>query len=234
MPLLAFDRVTRRFARGTTSVAALDDVCLELAAGESVAVWGAAGSGKTTLLRVAAGIEAPDAGTVRFAGRDLSELSRRERTGLLQRQIGCVWQTVTVPRDQNVIEQVAQPLRDAGDVSGEAIEALALVGVEQLASASWSDLEDAERVRVQIARALVRRPALLLADEPTSRLNLVQREQLLGMLDTIADRRRIAVLMTAPDAPDTLRSQRVASLARGQLIEPDRSDGGTVIELPHY
>lgn len=237
MALLDFERVTKRFPRGTTSVVALDDVSLHLAAGESIAVWGAASSGKTTLLRVAAGIEAPDAGTVSFAGRDLSSLARRERTGLLQRQMGCVWQSITVPRDQAVIDQVSQPLRqedEVGDARDQARESLELVGIPGHGAATWSELTDAERMRVQIARALVRRPALLLADEPTARLNMVEREQLLGLLDVVAEERCMAVVMTAPDAPGTLRSQRVASLARGQLIEPDRRDHGTVVELPHY
>ena len=82
-------------------------------------------------------------------------------------------------------------------------------------------------------RALVRAPRLLLADEPTAGLNVVEREQLLGLLDHVGAERGLAVLMTVPDAPGMLRSQRVASLDRGQLIEPERTGaGGEVIDFP--
>ena len=91
---------------------------------------------------------------------------------------------------------------------------------------------DGERTRVALAHALIRGPRLLLADEPTANLNMIEREQLLGLLDQVTVERGIAVLMTAPDAPDTLRSHRLASLDRGQLIEPER-EHGRVLDFPH-
>jgi ABC-type lipoprotein export system ATPase subunit len=234
MRLLELDRVSKRFRRGAGSIVALDDVSLALEPGDSMAIWGGSNSGKTSLLRVAAGIEAPDSGTVRFDGRELAGLSKRELARLLLSEIGCVWRSLGAPRGLAVIDQVALPLLRHGDSHGarkRAAEALRAAGVADAADASWHELADGDRARVRIAHALVRQPRLVLADEPTANLNVVEREQLLGMLDGLTRERGVAVLMTAPDAPDTLRSHRLASLDRGQLIEPDREQG-RVIPFP--
>ncbi len=172
---------------------------------------------------------------MRYDGRDLALLSRRELSKLLSSEVGCVWRTPDAPRGLSVLDQVALPLRlgDARTARTRALEALADVGAADAAEMPWDELSTADCIRVKLAHALVRRPRLLLADEPTAGLNVVEREQLLGLLDRISGERRIAVLMTVPDAPGTLRSQRVASLDRGQLIEPDRtSEGGEVIDFP--
>ncbi len=234
MSLLELDRVSKRFRRGSNTVLALDRVSLSLGAGDSMAVWGGGNSGKTSLLRVAAGIDRPDAGCVRFDGRDLATVSHRERAKLLLSEIGCVWRSLRAPRGLSVLDQVALPLARDGDARHarlRAREALEGAGVEDAASAAWHELADGDRARVKLAHALVRAPRLLLADEPTANLNVVEREQLLGLLDQVTVERGIAVLMTAPDAPDTLRSHRLASLDRGQLIEPER-ERGDVLDFP--
>jgi putative ABC transport system ATP-binding protein len=234
MSLLELDRVSKRFRRGAKTVLALDGVSLALGPGDSMAVWGGGNSGKTSLLRVAAGIDRPDSGSVRFDGRDLATVSGSERSKLLSSEIGCVWRSLRAPHGLSVLDQVALPLVRHGDARQARVrarEALVGAGVEDAASAAWHELEDGDRARVKLAHALVRDPRLLLADEPTANLNVVEREQLLGLFDKVTVERGIAVLMTAPDAPDTLRSHRLASLDRGQLIEPER-EHGRVIGFP--
>ncbi|HEY6780060.1 MAG TPA: ATP-binding cassette domain-containing protein, partial [Thermoleophilaceae bacterium] len=93
MALLVLECVRKRYLRGIREVAALEDVSLELYDGDVYGVLGGARSGKTTLLRVAAGIERPDAGRVRFLGHDLASMSRRERQAMLRSDLGCVWRT---------------------------------------------------------------------------------------------------------------------------------------------
>jgi ABC-type lipoprotein export system ATPase subunit len=230
MALLELQHVSIRYQRGARSLVALDDVSLTLEAGQSVAIWGAARSGKTTLLRIAAGLQAPDQGRVLFDGRDLAKLSRRERRKHWAGDVGCLWRSHEEPRGLTVLEQVALPLMRFGNTRAarrRARAALEALGVQDAAATPWGDLSAADRVRVKLAHALIRAPRLLLADEPTAGLNVVEREQLLGLLDRIGAERSMAVLMTAPDAPGTLRSQRVASLDRGQLIEPERRVAGS-------
>jgi len=236
MTLLSLDGVTKRYARGYREVQALSGIALELGAGDFVAVWGASRSGKTTLLRIAAGIEGPDAGRVAFDGHDLATLSRRDRARLLLTEIGCVWQTGRITRGLSVLDHVALPrFKQHGHARArrEAHDMLERVGVPQAASARWHELTDGERTRVALAHALIRRPRLLLADEPTASLNLIEREQVLGVLRSVADEAGVAIVMTAPDAPTTLQSHRLMSLDGGRLIKPPRSEQrGTLIDFP--
>jgi ABC-type ATPase involved in cell division len=106
------------------------------------------------------------------------------------------------------------------------------VGVPQAATARWHELTDGERTRVALAHALIRRPRLLLADEPTVNLNMIEREQILGVLRSVAEEAGVAVIMTAPDAPNLLQSHRLMSLDRGRLIKPRSEQPGTLIEFP--
>ena len=235
MTLLSLDAITKRYARGFREIEALTSVELDLEAGDFVAVWGASRSGKTTLLRVAAGIEAPDGGRVRFDGRDLATLSRRDRAQLLLTDVGCVWQAGRITRGLSVLDHVALPrFKQCSHAQArrEAHEVLERVGVPQAAGARWHELTDGERTRVALAHALIRRPRLLLADEPTASLNMIEREQVLGILRSVAEEARVAIVMTAPDAPNLLQSHRLMSLDGGRLIKPRSEQRGTLIDFP--
>lgn len=235
MTLLSLDGVTKRYARGYREVEALAEVGLEVEAGDFVAIWGASRSGKTTLLRIAAGIEPPDDGRVVFDGTDVARLSRRARARLLLNDIGCVWQTGRITRGLSVLDHVALPRfkqRSHAQARGEAHDVLERVDAGQCASARWHELTDGERTRVALAHALIRRPRLLLADEPTANLNLIEREQVLGVLRSVADEAGVAIVMTAPDAPDLLQSHRLMSLDGGRLIKPRSEQRGTLIDFP--
>ena len=235
MTLLSLDGVTKRYARGYREVEALAGVGLEVEAGDFVAILGASRSGKTTLLRVAAGIEAPDGGRVAFDGRDLAARTRRARARLLLTDIGCVWQTGRITRGLSVLDHVALPRfkqSSHAQARGEAHDMLDRVGIPQAAGARWHELTDGERTRVALAHALIRRPRLLLADEPTANLNMIEREQVLGVLRSVADEAGVAIVMTAPDAPNLLQSHRLMSLDGGRLIKPRSEQPGTLIDFP--
>lgn len=235
MTLLALAGVTKRYARGYRELVTLDDVSLEVEQGDFVAVWGGSRSGKTTLLRVAAGIEPPDAGAVSYRGQDLGALSRRARARLLLDEIGCVWQTGRITRGLSVLDHVALPRfkgRSHTQARAEAHDVLERVGIPQAAGARWHELSDGERTRVALAHALIRQPKLLLADEPTANLNLIEREQVLSVLRSIADEAGVAIVMTAPDAPNLLHSHRLMSLDGGRLVKPRSEQPGTLIDFP--
>jgi ABC-type lipoprotein export system ATPase subunit len=235
MTLLSLVGVTKRYARGYREVEALASVDLDVERGDFVAIWGGSRSGKTTLLRVAAGIETPDAGAVVFDGQDLAVRSRRARARLLLTDIGCVWQTGRITRGLSVLDHVALPRFKQcthAQARREAHEVLERVGVAQCANARWHELSDGERTRVALAHALIRQPRLLLADEPTANLNMIEREQVLGVLRSVADEAGVAIVMTAPDAPNLLQSHRLMSLGGGRLIKPRSEQRGTLIDFP--
>jgi ABC-type lipoprotein export system ATPase subunit len=236
MALLALERVRKSYWRGRHELVVLDDVSFELDAGELVAIFGQRASGKTTLLRIAAGIESPDAGIVRFEDRDLATLRHPPRLAGLHARIGWVRRAGPLIASMDMLDYVALPLLGGAhhrEAHRRATRALEDVGASELARATWHELSDAERTLVMIAQAIVRRPALLLADDPTATLGIEERETVLALLRSTAEATGAAVLMTAPDVPDMLRSHRVMSLSDGELIEPTaRRAGGQVIDFP--
>jgi putative ABC transport system ATP-binding protein len=231
--LLAIDAVAKAHWRGDRQLRVLGGVSLELDAGEFVAVYGPRSSGKTTLLRLAAGLDRPDAGRVAFAGRDVAELTGRELARLLREEIG--WVERSGPRGDAlpVADYVALPLLGRERRTGArraAMAALERLGVGGCADERWAGLSDAERTLVALAHALVRRPRLLVVDDPTGGLDVADREHILGLLRELAADEGAGVLMAVPEIPSTLRAHRVLSLSGGRLIGPP-APSATVVDF---
>jgi ABC-type multidrug transport system ATPase subunit len=234
-PLLALERVTKTYWRGRHEIVALDDVSLEIEAGEFAAIFGRHAAGKSTLLRIAAGLDAPDSGTVRLDGRDLFPHGRPPRLGGLPAGIAWMQRSGPLTPSMQMLDYVAMPLLE--DVphrvaQQRAARALDRMGASHLADAIWGRMSDAERILAMLGRAIVREPALLLADDPTSGLDTREREIVLGLLRTATRPGDMAVLMTVPEVPDMLRSHRVMALSDGELMQPSRRKRGEVIDFP--
>jgi cell division transport system ATP-binding protein len=169
--MIRFEHVDKRYPGG---IAALADVSLEIAAGELVVIKGASGAGKSTLLALMAGIEQPSAGRVSVNGEDLRAL-RPRLLPFLRRQFGLVFQDHKLLLDRTVLDNVALPLRIASVSRAETLQrvraALAKVGLLGRERALPAALSGGEQQRLCIARAIVHRPAILLADEPTGNLD---------------------------------------------------------------
>jgi len=234
-PLLRFDAVSRSYWRGPRELRVLRDVSLDVHAGELVAVYGQRGSGKTTLLRLAAGFEQPDAGSVSFAGIDLTRRSRRQLADMRREDVGWVERTGSQSAELPVLLSVALPLYRAHGPLGaqrRAMSALERVGAEDTAELSWESLSDAARMLVALAQALVREPRLLLVDDPTAGLGMLDRERIAGLLRSAAEDSGLAVLMAVPEMPAMLHAHEVRMLSRGRLLAPSEQRAGTVIEFP--
>ncbi len=216
MSLLSIEHATKRYRRGRLERVAIKDVCLELDPGELVAVWGARRSGRSTLLRVAAGIESPEEGTVSFEGRDLA----RWRNRVLGRRIGYC-QTCSSSTDSGlVVDHIAAGLlaqrASPTEARRRAYEMLVRVGVERCGQLECHELDGAEIASVAIAGALITAPALLVIDEPTNGVDLLERDPLLGLLRSIANE-GTAVLMTTGEAQGLSGVDRALSLDNGEL-----------------
>jgi ABC-type lipoprotein export system ATPase subunit len=236
-PLLRLDAVSRSHWRGPRELRVLRDVSLEVREGEMVGIYGQRGAGKTTLLRLAAGFEQPDAGSVSFADGDLARRSRRELARLRRDEIGWVERAGPQSAELPMLIYVALPLyRTHGPLAAQrlALQALARVGAEDAADLRWTSLSDTTRVLVALAQALVREPRLLVVDDPTAGLGILDRERVVGLLRSTAEDGGLAVLMAVPDMPAMLHAHEVRMLSRGRLLTPaDRRTGdGTVIEFP--
>ena len=236
--LLALDAVSKSYWRGTSEVRVLCDAELAIDSGEFIGVWGKRGSGKSTLLRIAAGLETPDRGAVRFEGEDLSALSEGAQARLRRDKIGLVRRAG--PRSELcMLDYVALPLlveHGRRDASRLADQALQRVGMAQCAGQRWESLSDGERAFVAIAHGIARAPRLLLIDDPTANLDVLEREEILQLLRSLVEESDLAILMTVPDMPAALGSDQLRALSGGRLIKraPDPHDDGNVIDFPGY
>jgi putative ABC transport system ATP-binding protein len=219
--LLHVERVTKRYARPTGSKVALDDVSLSVDRGEIVGIFGPSGSGKSTLLRIAAGLLRPDSGVVVYNGERLDAMSSTGRSRFRRREIACVWSGTVIPDGLSVVDHVTVPLlvdsRDHRAAERRAREALLACEVEQCSDLQMEDLSDGERERVSIARALATEPRLLLADGPASRLSLVEQEQIMALLASLAEDAKVAVVATDSNADPLIRCDPVLYLNEGKF-----------------
>jgi ABC-type lipoprotein export system ATPase subunit len=225
--LLSLREVGKSYWRGDSEVRVLSDVSLDVYPGEFVAVWGTRGSGKTTLLKLSARLERPDRGVVRFNGANLAKLSESQHARLMLERVG--WVRRTGPKsDLRMLDYVALPLlaeHGRRQAYVRATEAMERVGVAPHADQRWDSLCDGERALVGIAHGIARAPRLLLVDDPTANLDVLERERVTELLRSLADEEAIAVLMTVPDMPAAMRAHQIASLGGGRLAsapEPPR------------
>lgn len=239
MSLLSLEDVAKRYRRGAREVVVFDGVSLEVECGDLVAVWGERRSGKSTLLRLAAGIERPDSGVVRFAGRDLAKMSGDERAGLLLREIGLVATPLEQggmrsARSDAVLDHVALPLIFDGHSRVEAAAAarhmLAVCGATDCAHAAPFELKAEERTRVALARALVREPRLLLVDEPAVTQSPAAREEIRDLLRRLVTELQLSTIVASEEVAMLAGAPRVLSVGDGKMLSSERP--GVVVPFP--
>lgn len=223
--MLSLTGVTKRYVRGVREVTVLNDVSLHLEPGDFACVLGGRGEGKTTLLEIAAGYRRPDEGRVLFAGKDIGTASDRVRSRLHRSEIACVMnRSVPVVHGETVLKHVALPLMAGGSGVKEsqhmAAAMIERVGMADFIDARVSDLADWERARVALAQACVRGPRLLIADELTDTLDLIERSAVLALLQGFA-REGVGILITAADAHGSVGCSRLLALSGGRLVEPE-------------
>jgi putative ABC transport system ATP-binding protein len=230
MTLLSIEHATKRYRRGRLERVAIKDVSLEIEAGELVAVWGARRSGRSTLLRVAAGIERPEEGTVSFEGRDLA----RWRNSVLGSRIGYCQTGFASGGRGLVVEHIAAGLlaqrASPTDAMRRAQEMLVRVGAERCGQLECHELDGAEIAHVAIASALVTSPALLVIDEPTNGVDLLERDPLLTLLRSIANE-GTAVLMSTGEAQGLSGVDRALSIDNGELRGDVKPHDAQVVPL---
>jgi ABC-type lipoprotein export system ATPase subunit len=188
--ILAFESVSKHYRQPSGEVLkALDEVSFSIARGRKLAITGRSGSGKSTLLHLAAAIDVPSTGKVELLGRDVSHLSDRERTLLRRDAIGLVFQFFYLLPHLTIWENVLLPAWIASDsgVDERARELLERVGLAGQARQEASKLSGGEMQRVAICRALLRKPKLLLADEPTGNLDDENSGKVMELLMTLVD-----------------------------------------------
>ena len=227
MGALSLREVVKHYCGGGETVRAVDGVTLEIEAGELVALYGPSGSGKSTLLMLAAGLLVPDAGSVHFGGRDIADLSARERAGYLRDEVGLVSQGFHLNPLASALDNAMVKLGALGlsprEAHAQTLPWLRRLGLGERALFAAERLSMGERQRVAIARALVGEPRLLLADEPTGNLDSARSREIFGLIAEICRERELPGLLVTHDLDARAYVDRAHALRDGKLIELERA-----------
>jgi putative ABC transport system ATP-binding protein len=228
MALIEVRHLRKTYTLGGQSVRALDDVDLDIAAGEFAAIMGASGSGKSTLMNTLGCLDRPDSGSYHLDGVDVSSMATDALAAVRNRLIGFVFQQFNLLPRTTALENVELPMVYAGISSAQrrqrAREALQRVGLGERMGHMPSELSGGQQQRVAIARALVNRPRLILADEPTGALDSHTSEDIMRLLCELNAQGMTVVLVThEPDVAAWARRRLV--FRDGQLVEDARQPG---------
>jgi putative ABC transport system ATP-binding protein len=224
--LIQAERVSREYRLGETLIRAVDEVSLTIQKGEFLALLGSSGSGKSTLLSMMAGLDRPTSGAIRVQERNLAELEADELARYRRETVGMVFQSFNLLPRMTLEENVELPLRlaevDRHERESRVSEALDRVGLAPRRRHRPSELSGGEQQRGALARALVNRPAILFADEPTGNLDSVNGEQILLLLREIQLSLGMTTVMVTHERPLAEKfANRIALLSDGRLV----SDG---------
>ena len=214
------DDVTRRYGAGDTAVDALRGVSLEVAQGKLTAVMGPSGSGKSTLMHILAGLDKPTSGTVKVSGTEITTLNDSDLTKLRRRHIGFVFQFFNLLPMLTADENIKLPLAIAGEKPDpEYFRGLIeKVGLGNRLTHRPSELSGGQQQRVAVARALVSRPTVLFADEPTGNLDSATGNEILALLRDSVDAYGQTTVMVTHEARAAAIADRILFLADGLIV----------------
>ncbi|HHS89364.1 MAG TPA: ABC transporter ATP-binding protein [Rhodobacteraceae bacterium] len=218
---ISLQNVHLTLGKGASRVHILKGIGLEIRSGEAVGLVGPSGSGKSTLLMVVAGLERANSGRISVAGTDLSNLDEDELARFRGRQVGIVFQSFHLVPNMTALENVAIPLELSGrnDALKRAAEELDSVGLGDRLSHYPGELSGGEQQRVAVARALVGRPSILIADEPTGNLDGATGTQVVDLMFAAQEQRSMTLLLVTHDPGLAHRCDRVVHIRDGEISE---------------
>jgi putative ABC transport system ATP-binding protein len=224
-PIVEAQLVDKRYDTGKVVVHALRGVSFSVRRGEMVAIMGPSGSGKTTLLNCLSGLDAIDSGDVLIEGVSLGSMSDEERTDYRARRMGFVFQFYNLMPVLTAVENVELPLLvarvRASEARKRALEALAIVGLENRASHVPDELSGGQRQRVTIARALVNDPAIIWADEPTGDLDSENAEEVVAVMRRLNLERSLTLLIVTHDIAVGRATDKIVRMVDGQVVDEE-------------
>lgn len=225
------ESVSRHYQMGSAVIPAINGVTLSVLTGEFVALLGSSGSGKSTLLNLLAGLDRPTSGAIVVQNRNLAEMDTHELARYRSQIVGMVFQAFNLLPRMTLEENVELPLRlaevDRAERSSRVREALEHVRLDKRLAHRPSELSGGEQQRAALARALVNRPSILLADEPTGNLDSATGEEIMLLLKQFNETLSMTIVMVTHERPLAERfAHRIVTLADGKLISERGANGG--------
>lgn len=226
------ESVSRHYQMGSAVIPAINGVTLSILTGEFVALLGSSGSGKSTLLNLLAGLDRPTSGAIVVQNRNLAEMDTHELARYRSQIVGMVFQAFNLLPRMTLEENVELPLRlaevDRAERSSRVREALEHVRLDKRLAHRPSELSGGEQQRAALARALVNRPSILLADEPTGNLDSATGEEIMLLLKQFNETLSMTIVMVTHERPLAERfAHRIVTLADGKLISERGANGST-------
>ncbi len=233
--LIEFDEVCKYYQMGDTTVKAADHISMKIEKGEFVAIVGQSGSGKSTCMNIIGCLDVPTQGTYLLNGRDVGKMNRNELAAIRNEMLGFIFQQYNLLPKLNLMENVEVPLVYAGVSRAErhkrAKEVLEKVGLGDKLKNKPNQLSGGQQQRVSIARALVRNPPLILADEPTGALDSLTGREVLGMLQELHNEGHTVVLITH-DNSIAVQAERIIRLEDGRVVYDGDSHAPEAVVQP--
>ena len=231
-PLVELQGITKSYREGERERAVLKDASLTISRGEWLFLLGRSGSGKSTLLNLLSGIDLPDSGEILINGKPVSRLGERERTMFRRTRIGFIFQSYNLIPTLTVAENLLLPLELIGALSRdrkvEALELLDQVGLADRAGSYPDRLSGGEQQRVAIVRALVHRPLLVLADEPTGNLDAETGREVLDLFQHLLRPSGATLVLVTHSGEVAALADRLVSIKEGRLVPTTLGSGALV------
>ena len=225
MEILKVEHLCKTYGTGENQVKAVDDVSFSVEKGEFVAIIGASGSGKSTLLHLLGGVDRPTSGKVMIDGQDIFQLNADKLAIFRRRQVGIVYQFYNLIPILNVVENISLPCElDGQTVDPKRLtELLQLLGLNERREHLPNQLSGGQQQRVSIGRAIINRPAIVLADEPTGNLDTKAGDEIMSLLKLSNKQYNQTLIVITHDPEIAKQAQRVITIEDGRIIRDSRN-----------
>ncbi len=223
MEILRCEKLTKIYGSGQNQVKALEDINLSVEKGEFIAIIGASGSGKSTLLHMLGGVDKPDSGRIFIENTDIATLNEKQCAVFRRRKVGLIYQFYNLIPSLDVKQNILLPMLLDNQKPDEKRfkELVEILGLKERLTHLPSQLSGGQQQRAAIARALIYRPAILLADEPTGNLDRKNSEEILGLLKLSNKKYKQTVLLITHDEKIALEADRIVTIEDGRILSDE-------------